>query len=101
MAKQITLGEYIRHCCEEKHISFRELADDARLSYYYVSKVVNDQQEPALDALVRLAAALHVPLEDLLRLSTGETRHVLDKRGWSAGSVAGNARGGGRRKPRA
>ncbi|MHB1414622.1 MAG: helix-turn-helix domain-containing protein [Chloroflexota bacterium] len=98
----ITLGEYIRRRRRAKRWSVRQLADQARLSYFYVSKLENDQQEPALDALIKLAEALddsenEPPLGRMLELSKAESavilERLLDRHRWS-GSFAAARRSG-------
>jgi transcriptional regulator with XRE-family HTH domain len=51
----------------------RELAEKAHLSEGYVARIEAGDTSPGLDLLSRLAAALNVPLTDLLPAATPPT----------------------------
>lgn len=66
--ERVRLSAAIRDRREAAGLSRRDVADRSGLSYPYVSQLENGDREPSLEALGKLAAALDVPMEDLLRL---------------------------------
>jgi transcriptional regulator with XRE-family HTH domain len=62
-----TVGQNIRKFRKKACLSQEQLAEKADLSYKYVGEVERGQENISLDALVRIANALKVPLADLIR----------------------------------
>lgn len=54
--------------CEE-HGTIQELADAARLSRVYLSRIINGHATPTLDVAARIAEAMKTPLSALLKKS--------------------------------
>jgi transcriptional regulator with XRE-family HTH domain len=63
-------AEQLRTLRRTTGLTQRQLADAARLSEGYVARLEAGDTSPGLDLLARLAAALSVPLTDLLPAAT-------------------------------
>jgi transcriptional regulator with XRE-family HTH domain len=61
------LGENIRVSRKQSGISQEKLAEKADLNTTYISDVERGEENISVDALVRIANALKVPLADLIR----------------------------------
>jgi transcriptional regulator with XRE-family HTH domain len=61
------LGENIRLFRKQARLSQEKLAEKADLNTTYISDVERGVENISLDALVRIANALNVPLADLTR----------------------------------
>ncbi|PZO42945.1 MAG: XRE family transcriptional regulator [Shackletoniella antarctica] len=65
MSEQQSLGSYLRDSRKRKKISMRALARDAEISVAYISKIEQNDANPTIDVLERIANALEVPVSDL------------------------------------
>ncbi len=65
MSEQQSLGSYLRDSRKKKKISMRALARDAEVSVAYISKIEQNDANPTIDVLERIANALEVPVSDL------------------------------------
>ena len=61
-----TVGRNIRNYRKRACLSQEKLAEKADLSYKYVGEVERGQENISLDALMRIAKALKVPLANLI-----------------------------------
>jgi len=61
------LGENIRVARKQCGLSQEKLAEKADLNTTYISDVERGEENISVDALVRIANALKVPLADLMR----------------------------------
>lgn len=61
------LGENIRVARKQARMSQEKLAEKADLNTTYISDVERGEENISVDALVRVAAALKVPLAGLIR----------------------------------
>lgn len=61
------LGENIRNARKQIRYSQEKLAEKADLNTTYVSDVERGTENISIDALLRIATALKVPLADLIR----------------------------------
>jgi len=63
-------GSYLRELRKRRDLSLRQLAEDARIDFTYLSKVeTNKIPPPSEDAIGRLAAALGADADELLSLA--------------------------------
>jgi transcriptional regulator with XRE-family HTH domain len=95
-----TLGKRIAECREHLGWTQKTLADKANLSVTFVSEVENDRRTPGADALLRLAEALGVSLDYLVKGLPETAPHprplvipptlaqAADEGGWSVGEVS-------------
>lgn len=60
-----TIGQRLRQLRVDRHKSMREAAREADISVTYLSKLENDEGNPTLDVLIRLARLYSVAVEDL------------------------------------
>lgn len=60
------VGQQIRLCRKQAHLSQEELAEKSDLSYKYVGEVERGSVNISLDSLVRIAKALKVKLRVLI-----------------------------------
>ena len=60
------VGQQIRLCRKQAHLSQEELAEKADLSYKYVGEVERGLVNISLDSLMRLAKALKVKAHTLI-----------------------------------
>lgn len=67
------LGWNVRELRKRRGISQEELALDADMKRSYVSDMERGKRNPTIKAIARLATALDVLPEDLVRLPNGET----------------------------
>lgn len=65
MSGQQSLGSYLRDSRKEKKISMRALARNAGISVAYLSKIEQNDANPTIDVLERIADALSVSVADL------------------------------------
>ena len=63
----MSLGDKVRYAREHFDWTTKMLADKAGLSQPYISEIENNNKTPSTKALMRIAAALKVPAEFLLR----------------------------------
>ena len=63
----MVLGEKVRAARERLGWTTQMLADKVNLSQPYISEIENKNKNPSAKAIMRLAAALSVPAEFLLR----------------------------------
>ena len=61
----ILLGRRIRSLRNEKGWTQQELGDHAEVNYKFIGEIERGQQNPSLNVLVKIAAALGVDLQDL------------------------------------
>src|SRR5947208_16959734 len=92
-----TLGERIAECRDRLGWPQRVLADKAQLSVTFISEIENNRRAPGADALLRLAEALGVSLDYLVKwvaeaspdprplVIPAELAQAADKHGWSVG----------------
>lgn len=66
------LGNKIRNRREELHMTQPELAEAAKLSQGYISKIENSGFVPKDSTLIVLAVALKLPLEELLSIGNNQ-----------------------------
>src|SRR5436853_2841842 len=73
VAKERTSAENLGRAIQLRRVKLglkrRELADNAGLSYPYVSEIENGQKEPSPKALRQLAEALKMALPELVSLT--------------------------------
>src|SRR5207247_2860421 len=64
-------GSKLRQLRKERQVTLRKLADDAGVSFTYLSKIENGRvpYTPSVEAIRRLAAALNVDTLELLQLA--------------------------------
>jgi transcriptional regulator with XRE-family HTH domain len=88
------LGANLREARSRRGWSIADLAAAAGLSKGFVSQVENDKTSPSLDTLERLAAALEMPIIELLRApdATPPAPYVL-RRAFAPDSLLPNRRG--------
>lgn len=79
------MGEVLRAHRVAQELTLREVSERARVSLGYISEVERGQKEPSSELIGSLAAALEVPLSqlmrdvsDLLAISEGAELEVLD-----------------------
>lgn len=65
------LGRFLEQRRTELGLSRRDVAEQADLSYPYVSQLETGERQPALKALRALAPVLRVPVEELAALVAG------------------------------
>jgi transcriptional regulator with XRE-family HTH domain len=75
MTSMKTLGDRLRARRRDLDMTIAEVAEAAQLSLPYVSNLERGRGNPTLDALRALAAALEMPIADLL--DEGEEQEVL------------------------
>jgi len=74
------LGEIIRYNREEQGMSVRQLAEDAGVSYGYISAIENGRfSNPTYESLEKIAGALGVSLEKMSESHEGVPREVIDE----------------------
>jgi transcriptional regulator with XRE-family HTH domain len=74
---QATLAQNLRRLRIARHLSLSELARATRISKATLSSIENGRANPTVDTLASLAAALRIPLPELLEeLPLGEVRVV-------------------------
>jgi len=61
----ISLGAKIRAIRRSKHLSLREIAGKAGVSISHLSQVESGKTNPSVSSLLRIAAALSVPLDQI------------------------------------
>ena len=61
------VGQNIRKFRKRAHLTQEQLGEKAALSYKYVGEIERGYVNVSLDSLVRIAKALKVKIEDLLR----------------------------------
>jgi XRE family aerobic/anaerobic benzoate catabolism transcriptional regulator len=71
------LGKKIRALRDERGLSQRTLADKAAISLRFLADVEGGQGNISIGRLADLAAALEVPLKDLLPDETAATSHII------------------------
>jgi transcriptional regulator with XRE-family HTH domain len=77
----VLLGRRIRSLRTEKGWTQQELGDHAEVNYKFVGEIERGQQNPSLNVLVKIAAALGVDLLDLFRYEQEITdRKEIEKR---------------------
>ncbi|MEV5350397.1 helix-turn-helix transcriptional regulator [Streptomyces achromogenes] len=67
LARRRAVGERIRGARAAKRLSQEALAERAGLDRQAINRIELRHQSPVLDNLIRIAAALNVPLADLVR----------------------------------
>ncbi len=65
------LGRFLEQRRSELGLSRRDLAEQAELSYPYVSQLETGERQPALKAMRSLAPVLRVPVEELAAMVAG------------------------------
>ena len=95
-----TLGRRIAECRDGLGWTQKTFAEKADLSVTFVSEVENDRRTPGADALLRLAEALGVSLDYLVKgvpeaaphprplVILPELAQAADEDGWSVGAVS-------------
>ena len=90
-----SLGGRVRECRDQRGWKQKELADSAKISVTFLSELENDRRTPGAGVLLRLADALGVSLDYLLRGTVGERpprrqlvlpvelAEVAEEEGWS------------------
>lgn len=63
----MSLGDKVRYAREQLGLTTQILAERAGVSQPYISEIENKNKNPSAKAIMRLAAALSVPAEFLLR----------------------------------
>ena len=63
----MSLGDKVRYAREQYGWTTKMLAEKAKLSQPYISEIENNNKSPSAKSIMRLAAALNVPGEFLLR----------------------------------
>ena len=63
----MSLGDKVRFAREQLGLTMQMLADRAGLSQPYISEIENGNKNPSAKTIMKLAAALNVPGEFLLR----------------------------------
>jgi transcriptional regulator with XRE-family HTH domain len=77
----VLLGRRIRSLRNEKGWTQQELGDQAEVNYKFIGEIERGQQNPSLNVLVKIAAALGVDLPDLFRYEQEITdRKEIEKR---------------------
>lgn len=61
------LGLRIKHLREEKHLTQEKLAENANISLDYLGKIEVGINKPGLVALLKLACALDITMEELFK----------------------------------
>jgi len=70
----LTIGKAIRIVREANELRLGEVAKYAGVSVPFLSLVEKGEREPSLDVVLRIATALHVPVDVLLLLTqSGKT----------------------------
>lgn len=68
----MTLGQKIRRLKNEKGLTQKDLADQLHVTFQTISKWENDENEPDVASLKRLAAILECTLDELLNVEIEE-----------------------------
>ena len=63
----MSLGDKVRYAREQLGLTTQMLADKAGISQPYISEIENGNKNPSAKTIMKLAAALNVPGEFLLR----------------------------------
>jgi len=66
------LGNYIKTLRKEKKIPARVLSEQSGISKSFVDYVENGLREPSAESLAKIAAALDVPLDNLINIQVAE-----------------------------
>ena len=83
------LAEHLRRLRLERRLTQEQLAELAHFHPTYIQKVEAARISPSLEALVRLAAALHVPVASLVAGVDGPGNNASDTPGEVAHLVRG------------
>lgn len=67
IAHRRAIGEHIRTTRRAQRVSQELLAERAGMDRQTINRIEQGHQSPILDSLIRIAAALDVPLADLVR----------------------------------
>jgi transcriptional regulator with XRE-family HTH domain len=79
-----SLGEYIRRLRRDRKWSLLKLAEEAEVSYSYLSRVENDVIRPSADVIARIAGALDADLRWMLTEAQALPEAILDRLDGSA-----------------
>lgn len=78
---EILLGRRIRSLRNDKGWTQQELGDNAGVNYKFIGEIERGQQNPSLNILLKISAALQVDLNDLFRYEHELTdRQEIEKR---------------------
>lgn len=67
VARRRAVGDHIRAARRERKLSQETLAEAAGMDRQSINRIEQGHASPYLDNLIRIAAALDVPLSDLVR----------------------------------
>lgn len=67
IARRREVGEQIRRVRLERNLSQREVCEQTGIDVATYSRIEQGHASPLLDTLIRIALAIGVPLEDLVR----------------------------------
>lgn len=70
----MTIGDRIKHLCKQKGITQKQLAELAGLTEPSISRIVNGSREPRANSVLKLADALCVTTDYLLKGKEEEKR---------------------------
>ena len=74
----VTLGQRLRHQRKSKGMTLEQLSEAVGRAPSQLSLIENGKREPKLSVLQAIAAALGVPLQDLLRAEAPSRRAGLE-----------------------
>lgn len=74
------LARLLRARREELRLSRRDIVDETGLSYPYISQLEGGYRAPSMASARKLADALRLPVEDLVRASGGEAGRTTSPR---------------------
>jgi len=78
----VTFGQRLKELRRQAGLSQRSLAQEVGVDFSYVSKLENDRlPAPSAETVIRLAAAMHVPPDDLLAAARKIPEDVGDEVG--------------------
>ena len=66
LAQRKKLGQGVRRCRQRAHLTMEQLGEKADLNPVYVGQIERGFKVPTVEALLRIARALHVRVRNLL-----------------------------------
>ncbi len=73
---ELRLGQAVRRLREQRNLSMKRLAEQAKVSESFISQVERGVANPSVASLRRIAGALSIPVATLFEGPTGEHRVV-------------------------
>lgn len=67
MKESVRLGKNLRQIREEQNVTQGEIAEALGVGRDFISKIENGKTNPTLATISKIAKALHVPIEKLIK----------------------------------